>query len=78
MWQKGRVSEQMLDLEAKSEKATTYESHLASNRYKHSILDAMTEHAQNDIETVESKWREDPWRGIDGVIAQRDKERDEA
>ena len=55
-----------------------YESHLASDRYKHGILDAVAEHVQNDIKTVESKWREDPWRGIDGVIAQRDKERDEA
>ena len=68
----------MLDLGGESGKDVTYESHLTSNRYKHGVLDVMTEHARNDVETVESKWREDPWRGIDGVIAQRDKERDEA
>ena len=68
----------MLDREGKSEKGMAYESHLASDRYKHGILDAVAEHAQNDIKTVESKWREDPRRGLDRMTAQRDEERYEA
>ncbi len=68
----------MLDLGGESGKDVTYESHLTSNRYKHGVLDVMTEHARNDVETVESKWREDPRRGVDGIITQCYEERYEA
>lgn len=52
----------------------TYEGHLLSRGNESSVLDAVTEHTHEEIESVEAERRKDPRRGICRMVTYRDEE----
>lgn len=55
----------------------TYECHLVPNWNQDGILDAVSQHANYDVEAVGGEWREYPWSGVECVVTDRDKKSDE-
>ena len=51
----------------------TYKGHLVPNWNQNGVLDAVSQHANDDVKAIRGKWREYPGSGVECVVADRDK-----